>query len=141
MAIHSEFVEANRRAEVMQATTPRAIAAYYAPEAGRIVIEFSSGSEFRFYPSMAQGLRHATVTDLSDIEVSPSGFGIRFPRLDEDLYIPALLEGFFGPKNWMAAHLGASGGHARSAAKSAASRENGKLGGRPKHRKVAVAGK
>jgi hypothetical protein len=63
-------------------------------------------------------------------------FGLHFPALDADLYIPALLEGFFGSKRWMAARLGELGGKARSAAKARASRANGRLGGRPK--KVAA---
>jgi hypothetical protein len=65
------------------------------------------------------------------------GFGLHFPALDADLYIPALLEGFFGSKRWMAARLGELGGKARSAAKARASRANGRMGGRPK--KVATA--
>jgi hypothetical protein len=43
-----------------------------------------------------------------------------------------------GSKRWMAAQLGASGGRTRTQAKTAASRENGKRGGRP--RKIVIAG-
>jgi hypothetical protein len=57
---------------------------------------------------------------------------LHFPKLDADLYLPALLEGLLGSKRWMAARLGKHGGQARSAAKAAASRENGKRGGRPR---------
>ena len=57
------------------------------------------------------------------------------PRLDVDLYLPALLEGLLGSKAWAAARLGQKGGKARTPAKQAASRANGRLGGRP--RKVA----
>ncbi len=70
--------------------------------------------------------------DLAEIEISPSGFGIHFPRLDADLYLPALLQGVFGSKAWMAAQLGATGGKARTEAKRAAARVNGKRGGRPR---------
>jgi hypothetical protein len=69
---------------------------------------------------------------LDRIEITPSGFGIHFPKLDADLYLPALIEGFFGSKRWMASRLGTAGGKARSAAKVLASRANGRLGGRPK---------
>jgi len=51
--------------------------------------------------------------------------------------LPALLEGFLGSKAWMAARLGERGGRAATPAKTAASRANGKLGGRP--RKVVSA--
>jgi hypothetical protein len=60
------------------------------------------------------------------------GLGIRFPRLDADLYVPALLERVLGSKSWMAARLGAAGGQVRGGAKAAASRDNGRRGGTPR---------
>ena len=72
------------------------------------------------------------VCDLKTIEISPSGLGLYFPRLDADVYIPALLDGVFGSANWTARQMGASGGKARSTAKATAARENGKRGGRPR---------
>ena len=65
------------------------------------------------------------------------GFGLHFPKLDADIYLPALLEGILGSRNWVAAHLGALGGRAKSRAKAAASRRNGRLGGRPKKKTAA----
>jgi hypothetical protein len=47
-------------------------------------------------------LEKATPAQLEPIEISPSGFGIHFPKLDADLYLPALLEGFLGSRKWMA---------------------------------------
>jgi hypothetical protein len=85
-----------------------------------------------FSPKNAQGLEHATPTQLAAIEISPSGYGIHFPKLDADLYLPALLEGFLGSRKWMAARLGAAGGSSRSKPKAAAARANGTLGGRPR---------
>jgi hypothetical protein len=55
-----------------------------------------------------------------------------FSRLDADLYAPALIEGVLGAKRWMAERVGAAGGRTRSAGKAAATRENGKRGGRPR---------
>jgi hypothetical protein len=69
---------------------------------------------------------------LAKIEISPSGFGVHFPDLDADLYLPGLLEGVFGSRKWLASQLGKTGGRSISAAKTAASRSNGKRGGRPK---------
>jgi hypothetical protein len=57
---------------------------------------------------------------------------LHFPALDADLYLPGLLQGFLGSRRWMAAQLGKAGSRATSAAKTAAARANGKLGGRPK---------
>lgn len=84
-----------------------------------------------FSPRDAQGLENATAGQLAEIEITPPGFGLHWPKLDFDLYVPALLEGMLGSRRWMAARLGAAGGRSRSKAKAAASRENGKLGGRP----------
>jgi hypothetical protein len=111
---------------------PRAISVRYDRRTRRIVIDLSSKLKVSFSPRDAEGLEHATPADLERMEISPSGFGIHFPKLDADLYVPALLEGFMGSKRWMAARLGQAGGQSRSRAKRAASRENGKLGGRPR---------
>ena len=133
-----EFVEANRRAREMAATHPHATSARYDRRLGRVLIELSNGLIVAFSPRDAQGLEEATPAALSKIEISPSGFGIRFPKLDADLYLPALLEGFLGSRKWMASRLGAKGGAARSTTKAAAARVNGRKGGRPRKREAAA---
>ena len=85
---------------------------------------------------MAEGLADAKPAELSIIEITPAGLGLHWPRLDADLYLPALLEGVFGSPRWMAGLLGKTGGRARTAAKIAAAQENGRKGGRP--RKLAA---
>jgi len=130
MVNRSEFDRANARARARRRTSPHATSARF--DKGRIVIELSAGLTISFHPRDAQGLGNARPADLRDIEISPSGFGLHFPRLDADLYIPALLEGLFGSRRWAAAQLGARGGKATSAAKAQAARANGLLGGRPR---------
>jgi len=125
---------ANERARKLQASMPRAVRARYDRRLERVVIELSNKLAVMFAPEDAEGLENATPADLEPIEISPSGFGIHFPKLDADLYLPALLEGFLGSRNWMAARLGAAGGRSRSAAKRKAAKKNGKLGGRPRKR-------
>ncbi len=134
---HDEFMKANRRGQEMLATIPHAVSARYDRRIGRIVVGLNNGLEISFSPRDAQGLEMATWEQLREIEIDPPGFGLHFPALDADLYIPALLEGVFGSKRWMAARLGELGGKAKSAAKARASRANGRMGGRPK--KVATA--
>src|SRR5271168_2581793 len=124
--------QANRRASELQAHAPRAVSARYDTRTGRIVIHLSSRLIVSFAPEDAQGLENARPSQLSAVEISPSGFGLHFPAVDADLYIPGLLEGLLGSKSWMASRLGQIGGQATSKAKKAASRANGKLGGRPK---------
>ena len=130
-----EFAAANARARKMLRTTPHAVAARYDEGRDRIVVELSTGAEVAFAPRDAQGLEAATPEDLAEIAIDPPGFGLHFPRLDADLYLPALLEGLLGSKAWAASRMGQAGGKARTPAKQAASRANGRLGGRP--RKVA----
>jgi hypothetical protein len=132
MATSDHFAPADRRARDLRLSVPRALAAYYDRTNGRIVVRLSSRLDVSFSPCDAQGLQNAKPSQLEQIEISPSGFGIHFPKLDADLYLPGLLEGFLGSKRWMASRLGQSGGRSRSHAKRAAARANGKLGGRPK---------
>ena len=137
MAKRDEFSAATRRAASRRVAGPVALAARYDRRRDRVVVRLNTGLELAFPPHFAQGLDKAKPGDLSEIEISPSGFGIHFPRIDAHLYLPALLQGVFGSKSWMAAQLGAMGGRVRSAAKRAAARTNGKKGGRP--RKLATA--
>ena len=132
MAItETELAAAEARMEATRAHG-YAISARYNRQRGRVIVALNTGVELTFPASMAQGLADADAAGLSIIEITPSGLGLHWPRLDADLYVPALMQGAFGSKAWMAREMGASGGRARSAAKSAAARENGKRGGRPK---------
>jgi len=137
MAITSqEYKEATARMKAMKASTPAAIAAYYDRKTKKIVVDLSNGMGIFFSPQDAQGLEDGIPAQLSEIEITASGFGLHWPQLDADIYAPALLEGSLGSRKWMAARLGAQGGKARSLAKRTAARANGALGGRP--RKSAV---
>jgi len=132
-----EFKAANERAAALLAKTPTAIAARYDRKDNRVEIDLSSGISIVFKPQNAEGLERAKPGQLAKIEISPSGLGLYFPALDADLYLPSLLEGFLGSRRWMAAQLGKAGGMAHSRSKGRAARANGKLGGRPKNKKLA----
>lgn len=112
-----------------------AVSAQYDPGAERVVVELSTGVQVAFPARLIEGFADASSAELGEIEISPTGLGLHWPKLDADAYVPALLQGVFGSRSWMAAKLGAAGGQARSGAKAAAARENGRKGGRP--RKVA----
>jgi hypothetical protein len=128
----TDFAQANTQSAKRRAAVPIAIAARYDRKADRIVLSLNSNLEVMFSPKLAQGLEEATPADLAKIEISPSGYGIHFPKLDADLYLPSLLEGFLGSKKWMAARLGAVGGSKTSEKKAMAARANGLRGGRPR---------
>ena len=109
-----------------------ATAARYNRRNNRVIVSLHTGLELALPPHLVEGLADATADALSEIEISPSGLGLHWPQLDADLYVPALLEGQFGTKEWMARELGAAGGKSRSSAKSNAARANGLKGGRPR---------
>ena len=132
MVSRSDIELANKHGEQMRKEFPHAVSARYDRASGKVMIELSSKLTLSFSPQDAQGLEGAKPSELDEIELSPSGFGVHFPELDADLYIPGLLECLMGSKKWMAARLGQLGGQSRSRAKKAASRANGKLGGRPR---------
>ena len=128
--------EAGRRMAERLASGPHAVAARYDRRVSRVMVTLSNGLELAFPPHLAEGLADAKPADLAIIEITPAGLGLHWPKLDADLYLPALLQGVFGSPRWMAGLLGRSGGLARTVAKGAAARVNGRKGGRP--RKIAA---
>ena len=136
MVTQNEIERAAKRTRALTTRAPKAVSARYDRRLNRVIVRLNSNLDIAFSPQDAEGLERATPSQLQAIEITPSGFGIHFPKLDADLYLPALLEGFLGSRKWMARRLGMAGGKSRSAAKKLAARNNGKLGGRPK--KVAI---
>ena len=137
MGKRDEFEGARLRGERHKATEPFAVDARYDRRQQRVIVQLNTGLMVVFAPEMVEGLQDAKPRQLQDIEITPSGFGLHFPHLDADVYLPGLLAGTFGSQRWMAAQLGQRGGSVRSTAKAAAARTNGKLGGRPRKSKAA----
>lgn len=109
-----------------------AVAADYDARQRRLVVELSNGVTVMVPVHLLEGLAEAKDSDLAEIEITPAGLGLHWPKLDADVYVPALMQGVFGTKRWMAAQLGASGGKASTPAKASAARANGSKGGRPR---------
>jgi hypothetical protein len=130
-----DFTQAEQRMQELR-LAGHALTAHYDQGRARVVVSLNNGVELAFPPELAEGLAGASADDLAEIEISPSGLGLHWPRLDADLYLPALLQGVFGSKQWMARQLGALGGSMSSPAKAAAARENGRKGGRPRKQLV-----
>lgn len=84
---------------------PRAESAHYDAGRDRVIVRLTTGVEIGVAPRDVEGLAGAPREALAEIEVEAMGLGIHFPRLDADLYVPALLEGVLGSKAWMAARL------------------------------------
>lgn len=128
----TEVRQAETRMQAHLHGRPRATSAHYDRRGERIVVSLSNGLELGFPVDLAQGLAGASASDLSKIEITPTGMGLHWPRLNADLSLPALMEGLFGSRRWMARVMGKAGGRSTSAAKQSAARANGRLGGRPR---------
>lgn len=108
----------------------RAIKAWYDKSSKKVFVELNNNLMIGFPAQKLQGLENATIAQLMQVEVTPSGYGLHWEDLDVDLGVPQLVAGLFGAKTWMS-ELGRRGGKSKSDAKSQASRKNGSLGGRP----------
>ncbi|HEU4559826.1 MAG TPA: DUF2442 domain-containing protein [Longimicrobium sp.] len=100
---------------------------FYDAESGYFFVQ----CRFAFRPEQVKGLENATLEQLANCELLGSGESIYWPALDEGASVADLAAGAFGDEPWVR-HFAARGGRARSTAKAAAVRENGKKGGRPR---------
>lgn len=118
-------LERGRRAHESE---PRAAAARFDRQSGRVIVDLTNGCTFGFPPRLAQGLEAATDDQLAAVEILGNGYGLHWETLDVDLSVPGLMAGIFGTNTYMARRAG----QATSAAKAAAARANGAKGGRPR---------
>jgi hypothetical protein len=123
--------EAIRRGKREIAKGAYAVNARFDKATKRIVVDLANGTTLLVPAYLIQGLQEASGKDLAEIEILGAGTGLYWPKLDVDTGVTGLLKGVFGTKAWMA-ELGRAGGKAKSVAKRAASKANGRLGGRPR---------
>lgn len=123
-------------AKVREPFRPKAVAATYRANDDTIAIKLATGVEIAIPRKLLQGLELATPAQLAEVEIVGAQSGLHWESLDVDHYVPGLIEGVFGNRRWMSA-IGRIGGSARTNAKRASSRKNGRKGGRP--RKVSSA--
>lgn len=109
---------------------PRAQTVEHIPALNLLIVGLSNRRRLVLPIEDLQGLGNATHEQIQNYELLGRGTGISFPELDVDLYVPALIEGVYGNRRWMA-QLGSKGGRARTEAKRLAARANGAKGGRP----------
>ncbi|MET3613096.1 hypothetical protein ABID16_001401 [Rhizobium aquaticum] len=133
----TEFDAAEARGRAVLETEMRAQAARYDRESGRVVIDLVNGCTYAFPIHLVQDLQGASAGDLAPIEVEGLGLDLYWPALEVDLYVPALVAGIFGTREWMKKELARRAGQVKSEAKTVSARANGAKGGRPRK---AVAG-
>ena len=132
MTVDADIVAAQALGDQLALSEPRAAAARYEAASGRVVVELTNGCTFAFPARALQGLDAARDEDLAQVEVLGSGYGLHWETLDADFTVPGLLMGLFGTRAWMAREQARKAGAARSPAKAAAARVNGRKGGRPR---------
>ena len=130
----ADLAAARRRGKEADRTDPRAAAARYDAQSGRIIVDLTNGCTFAFPARALQGLAQAQDADLAAVEITAAGLGLHWEPLDADFTVPGLLMGLFGTQAWMAREQARRAGSAKSPAKAAAARENGRKGGRPRER-------
>ena len=127
MFSREEINQARASAETRRREEPHVVKAKFDAKLGRVILELSSGAWFAFRPEDVQGLGSATAAQLRQVEILPGNFAIDFPLLDVQFDLGALMQGRFGSKAWMAAHLGAAGGSVRAGASARATKEAGRI--------------
>ena len=109
----------------------RVLSAIYNSELHLLLLQLSDGHRRVIPAEEVEGLEGATTPQRSAIEILGNGTGLHWPKLELDLYVPALLQGITGTRRWMA-EMGRQGGSAKTPQKRKASQRNGRLGGRPR---------
>ncbi len=102
MASAKRWQDVDPRGTKKRADFPYAVAAAYFPAIKRILIKLNTGIEIAIAPEDYQTLEHAKPSELRKIEITPSGDALIFPKLNDGLYLPGLMQGLFGTKRWMA---------------------------------------
>lgn len=128
--LHAEFAAARARTERNARIEPRAVKAWYDDERGLVMFELKNGCVFGFPPPEDPywELSEATPEQLAKVEIGFGGRHLLWDEIDAGIVIPGLLLHLLNVKAWYAKWLGG----AKSEAKAAAARENGKKGGRPR---------
>jgi Protein of unknown function (DUF2442) len=126
-----QLAAARRRGREADRWEPRATHAAYDAATGAVVIRMRTGVEVRVPAAAIRELDGATPEHLAGVSLTPRGDAVCWRELDVDIYVPGLLSQVLGLDEWFRRERAAEAGRARTEAKAASSRENGRRGGRP----------
>lgn len=121
-------------------TSPHATAIRFEPRSRMYTLTLLAGAEVSFSAESVNELAGATLAQLTDVQLSPSGGGISWPQLDMDIDTTGLVMDLVAGEGWRATYralLVREISGSRSEAKAAAARENGTKGGRPRKQTIA----
>lgn len=132
----AEIDAAISRGKLYEKYRPKAVAASYQKMNDALEIVLATGVTLAIPRRLLQGLEKASPRDVAKVTIEDHGSSLHWEALDVDHYVPALINGLFGTRKWMAA-IGAAGGAVSTPAKREAARKNGTKGGRPRNPAVA----
>ncbi|MBW4443303.1 MAG: DUF2442 domain-containing protein [Plectolyngbya sp. WJT66-NPBG17] len=142
----NEITEAELEHQITQAkaawvqaasTEPCAESVTFYPRKLQYTIALTNGAQFSFPVPLIRELAGASKEELVDVHLSGAGRSIHWEKLDVDFSVPGLVYRILGTKPSLS-ELGRHGGRKQSTAKSEAARQNGKKGGRPRKKAVAI---
>jgi hypothetical protein len=129
-ALIRQIAEARRAGQRALKNEPRVAFAAFDSATGEVRVRMHNGSSFAIPVRMLIELDGASDEDLAGVKVPPSGCGLSWPALDVDIALSGILDAAFG--SVVRSGIARKAGSTRSSAKSRASRENGRKGGRPR---------
>jgi hypothetical protein len=129
------FEQAKREGDRLASTEPCAKAIVFFPENRVFSLTLADGTTIGFAADKIPQLTGASAAALAEVEVIPSGTGLSWRMLDVDLSVSGLVLSLLAAPEWRKAIRQAANrlaAQSASEARTRASRENGKKGGRPR---------
>ena len=123
-----ELSQARAEGALAQRTEPRADHAEYDHARGVVLVRLASGTWFGFPAASVPELRGASDQDLAAVQVEAFGEALHWEALDADVSVPGIIFDSLDAPAWWARWIAGR----TTEKKAAASRENGKKGGRPR---------
>lgn len=118
-----------------KAEEPTAEAITFRSGPRRFNLLLASGTSVEFDADSLWELKGASLEELADVGLSPSGSAITWPKLDMDVSVAGLVLDLLGSPEWRRAlrrNVNRELARTKSEARARAARENGKRGGRPR---------
>jgi hypothetical protein len=86
-----EIDRARELGKTNAAQEPRARKAWYDESSKEVLVELNNDLTVGFPAQKLPGLENATATQLMQVEVTPSGYGLHWEDLDVDLGVPQIV--------------------------------------------------
>lgn len=130
-----ELEAAKAQGQDERLTSPHALSVSFDPAACRFTLTLLAGAMVSFSPHQVAELLGAADAQLAGVRLSPSGGALIWDELDVAIAVPGLVMDLVAGVGWQRTYramLMREITKAKSPAKAAAARENGKKGGRPR---------